>query len=191
LLFPKCTKADLFVARRFGFARKKGSEDDGAGWIYADLFLALMVVGLGSAVITSSSPSSGATQPKTFQLSCAEFAVRVPGNIRSGGQQIEQAISAEIAKRGWTPDSSKPGLVIVMGGFSGSETPGAGDGRAKSILPQLRAASPSLKQVEMRTAGARSVRVDGAQTTVGGAGSYVMVVYLLFSGPPLTEDCTR
>jgi hypothetical protein len=26
---------------------------------------------------------------------------------------------------------------------------------------------------------------------VGGAGSYVMVVYLLFSGPQLTEDCTK
>ncbi len=179
------------MARRFGFARKKGSEEDGVGWIYADLFLALMVVGLGSAVITSSSPSSGAAQPKTFQLSCAEFAVRVPGNIRAGGPQIDQAIASEIARRGWTPDSSKPGLVIVMGGFSGNETPGAGDGRAKAILPQLRAASPLLQQVEMRTAGARSVRIDGEQTTVGGAGSFLMVTYLLFSGPPLTEDCTR
>lgn len=179
------------MARRFGFARKSSSGEDGAGWIYADLFLALMVVGLGSAVITSSSPSQGAAQPKTFQLSCAEFAVRVPGNIQGGGTQIDQAIATEIAKRGWTPDSSKPGLVIVMGGFSGSETPGAGDRRAKSILPQLRAASPLLQQVEMRTAGARSVRVNGDETTVGGAGSFLMVTYLLFSGPPLTEDCTR
>ncbi len=182
------------MARRFGFGKKGGSGEDGAGWIYADLFLALMVVGLGSAVITSSSPSSGAsatTAPKTFQLSCAEFSVRVPGNVRSGGAQVEKAVASEIAKRGWTPDSSKPGLVIVMGGFSGSETPGAGDGRAKSILPQLRASTPLLQQVEMRTAGARSVRVNGAETTVGGAGSYLMVMYLLFSGPPLTEDCTR
>lgn len=179
------------MARRFGFGKKSGSGEDGAGWIYADLFLALMVVGLGSAVITSSSPSPGAAQPKTFQLSCAEFAVRVPGNIGGGGAQIDQAIATEIAKRGWTPDSSKPGLVIVMGGFSGSETPGAGDRRAKAILPRLRASSPLLQQVEMRTAGARSVRVNGDETTVGGAGSFLMVTYLLFSGPPLTEDCTR
>ena len=26
---------------------------------------------------------------------------------------------------------------------------------------------------------------------IGGAGSYTMVVYLLFSGPQLSEDCTR
>jgi len=45
--------------------------------------------------------------------------------------------------------------------------------------------------VEMRTAGARSVSVNGQQTSVGGAGSYVLVVYLLYSGPALSEDCTR
>lgn len=181
------------MARGFGFRRKAGSGEDGAGWIYADLFLALMVVGLGSAVITSSSPSgpSATTAPKTFQLSCAEFSVRVPGNISGGGAQIEKAVAGEIAKRGWTPESSKPGLVIVMGGFADSETPGAGDGRAQSILSRLRASTPLLQQVEMRTGGARSVRVNGEQVTVGGAGSFVMVMYLLFSGPQLTEDCTR
>ena len=181
------------MARGFGFRRKSKSGEDGAGWIYADLFLALMVVGLGSAVITASSPSgpSATTAPKTFQLSCAEFGVRVPGNIAGGGEQIEKAVASEIAKRGWTPESSKPGLVIVMGGFSGNETPGAGDGRAQSILPRLRSSTPLLQQVEMRTGGARSVRINGDQVTVGGAGSFVMVMYLLFSGPQLTEDCTR
>ena len=179
------------MARRF--RRRGNTSEEGAGWIYADLFLALMVVGLGSAVITASSASgpSATTAPKTFQLSCAEFSVRVPADVTGGGPQIEQAVSQEITRRGWAPEASKPGLVIVMGGFSGGESPGDGDGRAKSLLPRLRAATPILQQVEMRTAGARSVRVDGRTTTVGGAGSFLMVVYLLFSGPPLTEDCTR
>ena len=181
------------MARRFGFARRRDSAEDGAGWIYADLFLALTVVGLGSAVITAVSASGAPPTPaeKTFQLSCEEFAVRVPANIASGGAQIEQAVGAEIGRRGWTPDSSKPGLVIVMGGFSGNESPGDGDGRAKAILSRLRASTPLLQQVEMRTAGARSVRVNGQDTRVGGAGSFLMVTYLLFSGPTLTEDCTR
>ncbi len=179
------------MSRGFGFRRKPSSGEDGAGWIYADLFLALMIVGLGSAVVTTS-PASGSTPaPKTFQLSCAEFAVRVPRDIRSGGAAIETAVASELAKRGWSPESSKPGLVIVMGGFSGSESPGAGDNRAQGILSQLRASTPLLQQVEMRTAGARSVRVNGTATTVGGAGSYLMVTYLLFSGPQLQEDCTR
>ena len=179
------------MSRGFGFRRKPSSGEDGAGWIYADLFLALMIVGLGSAAVTTSPASGSPAAQKTFQLSCAEFAVRVPGNIRAGGAAIETAVSAEIAKRGWSPDSSKPGLVIVMGGFSGSESPGAGDNRAQGVLPQLRASTPLLQQVEMRTAGARSVRVNGEATTVGGAGSYLMVTYLLFSGPQLQEDCTR
>ena len=179
------------MSRGFGFRRKPSSGEDGAGWIYADLFLALMIVGLGSAVVTTSPASGSTSAPKTFQLSCAEFAVRVPRNIRSGGAAIETAVASELAKRGWSPESSKPGLVIVMGGFSGSESPGAGDNRAQGILSQLRASTPLLQQVEMRTAGARSVRVNGTATTVGGAGSYLMVTYLLFSGPQLQEDCTR
>lgn len=179
------------MRRGFGFRRRSSGGEDGTGWIYADLFLALTIVGLGSAVVTSSSPSSAAEAPKTFQLSCAEFPVRVPNNVRSNGAQIDTAISQEIAKRGWSAESSKPGLVIVMGGFGSNESPGDGDGRAKNLTPSLRAASPQLASVEMRTAGARSVTVNGQQTSVGGAGSYVLVVYLLYSGPALTEDCTR
>jgi len=156
----------------------------------------MTIVGLGSSIVTVSNPSPGAaaptTAPKTFQLSCREFPVRVPGNIGStnGGQRVEKVINAEIADRGWTAEVAKPGLVLVMGGFAGSETPGQGDGRAKALLPTLRKASPLLERVEMRTGGARSVRVDGENVSVGGAGSYVMIVYLLFSGPPLDEDCT-
>ena len=182
------------MSKGFGRRRKSGSGEDGAGWIYADLFLALMIVGLGSAVITSSSPAPpNADAPKIFQLSCAEFGVKVPANVSasSGGAEIDAAIAAEITKRGWTVEASKPGLAIVMGGFSGAEGPGDGDGRAKALVSRLRASSLQLQQIEMRTAGARSVRVNGVETSVGGAGSFLMVVYLLFSGPQLTEDCTR
>ena len=176
------------------FGRRKPQEEGGAGWIYADLFLALMVVGLGSAVITASSPQGGATAttaPPTFQLSCVEFDVKVPANPAKGGPQIETKVTEELQRRGWTADQAKPGLVLVMGGFGGNESPGDGDARAKSILPALRRSTPLLERVEMRTGGARTVKVDGVNTTVGGAGSYMMVMYLLFSGPQLTEDCTK
>ncbi|MFM8554164.1 MAG: hypothetical protein ACKOBO_06085 [Acidimicrobiales bacterium] len=180
------------MSSRFGFGRRHHPED-GAGWIYADLFLALMVVGLGSAVITASAPSGGATAttaPPTFQLSCVEFPVKVPANVKTGGPRIETAITEELQRRGWTADQAKPGLVIVMGGFGGGETPGDGDGRAKARLGALRASTPLLERVEMRTGGAQVVTVNGKRVTVGGAGSYLMVVYLLFSGPVLEEDCT-
>lgn len=176
------------------WVRRRYRQEDGAGWIYADLFLALMVVGLGSAVITASSPSGGATQttaPPTFQLSCVEFPVRVPANISSGGPKIEIAVTEELQKRGWTADQAKPGLVIVMGGFNTNESPGDGDNRARSRLGALRSSTPLLERVEMRTGGARAVTVDGDRVQVGGAGDYLMIVYLLFSGPQLTEDCTK
>jgi hypothetical protein len=172
--------------------RQSSSAEDGAGWIYADLFLALMIVGLGSAVVTTSSPSA-ATAPPTFQLSCAEFPVRVPSNLSrtNGGAQIEAAITSEISKRGWSGESAKPGLVIVFGGFSGDENTGAGDRRAQNLRPTLRAAVPQFQQVEMRSGGANRVTVNGQVNTVGGAGTFLLVVYLLFNGPGLTEDCTR
>lgn len=181
---------------RSPFARRRGNSEEagGAGWIYADLFLALMVVGLGSAVITSSSPASGspaASAMPTYQLSCAEFPVRVPRTISRGGPEIEKAISSEIAKRGWAADAAKPGLIIVVGGFSSPETVGAGDGRARQIIPSLRKSTPLFEKVEMRTAGARAITVNGSQVSVGGAGSYLLVVYLIYSGPQLSEDCTR
>ena len=180
----------MFRRRR----RQSSSGEDGAGWIYADLFLALMIVGLGSAVITSSSPSGAAntTAPPTFQLSCAEFPVRVPSNLSgNGGAQIEAAITSEISKRGWSGETAKPGLVIVFGGFSGGESPGDGDRRAQGIRSVLRASTPLLQKVEMRSGGANSVKVNGQVNTVGGAGTFLLVVYLLFNGPGLTEDCTR
>lgn len=176
--------------------RKSGSGEDGAGWIYADLFLALMIVGLGSAVVTSSSPTAGAattSAPPTFQLSCVEFSVKVPSTFTptKGGAKIEAAITQEISKREWSGETAKPGLVIVFGGFSSGESAGDGDRRAQSLRAKLRASVPPFQHVEMRTGGAQTVTVNGTPSDVGGAGSFLLVVYLLFNGADLAEDCTR
>lgn len=181
------------MARRFSMRRRPGTSDDQTGWIYADLFLAMFVVGLGSAIVTTSVPTSGVAPPtlRNFQLSCTEFAIKLPGNIAGSGPVIDSEVSAEIARRGWAPEASKPGLAIVMGGYNASEAPGNGDARARQIVPRLRDTSPLLEQIEMRTVGARSVRVDGQQFNVGNSGSYLMVVYLLYNGQQLEEDCTR
>jgi hypothetical protein len=180
------------VARRFGFARRSHSAEDGTGWIYADLFLAMMVVGLGSAIVTTSMPTNGGTpQEKTFQLSCQEFAIKLPGNPTNAGPVVESEVAAEIARRGWSPEASKPGLAIVVGGYNENEEPRDGDTRARSILSRLRASTPILENVEMRTSGSRGVLVEGQRYTVGGAGSYQLLMYLLYSGPQLEEDCTR
>jgi hypothetical protein len=108
-----------------------------------------------------------------------------------GGKQIEAAVGEEITRRGWAPDTAKPGFVIVMGGFSGNEGPGDGSNRAKSLQPALRKSTPMLRAVEMRAIGSKAAAVNGAQQAIGGAGSYLLVVYLLYSGPQLEEDCTK
>jgi hypothetical protein len=181
------------MTRRFGVRRRAESSEDGTGWIYADLFLAMFVVGLGSAIVTTSVPSSGAQVPteKTFQLSCTEFAIKLPGNVASSGPVVESEVSAEIARRGWAPEASKPGLVIVVGGYNDNEEPRDGDSRARAVLPRLRSSVSILEKVEMRTSGARGVLVEGQRFAVGGAGSFQLLVYLLYSGPQLDEDCTR
>jgi len=188
------------VSRRL-LSRRRHSGEDGAGWIYADLFLALTLVGLGSAIVTSSSPSPAAqaatsttvASTKTFQLSCTEFVIRPESNLSPevGGKQIENAVGQEITRRGWAPDTAKPGFVIVMGGFSGNEGPGDGSNRAKSLQPALRKSTPMLRAVEMRAIGSKAAAVNGEQQAIGGAGSYLLVVYLLYSGPQLEEDCTK
>lgn len=198
------------------FGRRSSASEDGSGWIYADLFLALTVVGLGSAVVTSVAssappapmpaaiettttvaPSTTAvtttTSPEVFQLSCVEFAVPLPANPTSEAarESVEQAIATEIERRGWEADSARPGMVLVMGGYAGSEGATAGDVRARSLAPQLRESIPMFADVEMRTLGARVVNVQGSPVTVGGAGDFILVVYLLHRGEPLVENCSE
>jgi hypothetical protein len=198
------------------FGRRRAASEDGSGWIYADLFLALTVVGLGSAVVssvastappappaiaeaTTTIPSTTvpvtttAAPPDVFQLSCVEFAIPLPSNPTSdaGREVIEAAVAAEIASRGWDADSARPGMVLVMGGYEGSEGATAGDVRARSLAPQLRESIPMFADVEMRTLGARVVNVQGSPVTVGGAGDFILVAYLLHTGEPLVENCSE
>ena len=78
-----------------------------------------------------------------------------------------------------------------MGGYNGSEGATAGDVRARTLAPQLRESIPMFADVEMRTLGARVVNVQGTPVTVGGAGDFILVVYLLHRGEPLVENCSE
>jgi len=184
-----------------GFARRRGGEDGGAaGWIYADLFLALMIVGLGSAVVTTAG-AEGTKPPveplvSTFRLSCEEFLIPLPYRLVNRGkvaigQTIDAAVAQELAKRGWETDQGKPGLVIVAGGVSSNETAGDGDRRAQRLSPTIRNSSELLKSVEIRTIGAPAVGVNGVRTSIGSAGNYGLIVYLVYSGGELLENCAQ
>jgi hypothetical protein len=162
-----------------------------AGWLYADVFLALMIMGVGSSVVVKqiipsdavSSPPAAATALRT-RVSCQEFAVLLDAQTVDGtdaqlSNVVTNAISGEIVSRGWSIESVQPALVIVLGGFELYESAGDGDVSARSFRTRLRGAVPMLANVEMRTGGARSTAVDGVQMRVGDSGEFALVVYVL------------
>jgi hypothetical protein len=140
---------------------------------------------------TSTSPTT-TTIAEAFQLSCVEFAIPLDGSLANGTADdvVSAAIAQEVERRGWDADDARPGMVLVMGGYNNNESASAGDVRARNLVPALRNAVPQLADVEIRTLGAQVVRVQGESVTVGGAGSAVLVVYLVHRGDPLDEDCT-
>lgn len=162
-----------------------------AGWLYADVFLALMIMGVGSSVVVrqvipsdSVLPPPAAVNTATAIVSCNEMAVRLDAATIDGtdyelSRVISDAMNAEVARRGWTVDGVQPALVIVLGGFELYESAGDGDANARALRTRLRRAVPSLTDVEMRTGGSRSVMVNNASVNVGNSGDFVLVVYLL------------
>lgn len=140
---------------------------------------------------TTTSPTT-TTIAEAFQLSCVEFAIPLDGSLGNGtaDEVVSAAVADEVERRGWDPDDARPGMVLVMGGYNNNESASAGDVRARNLVPALREAVPLLADVEIRTLGAQVVRVQGEPVTVGGAGSAVLVVYLVHRGDPLDEDCT-
>ena len=57
------TKFHMFRKRR----KSSNSGEDGAGWIYADLFLALMIVGLAAPLMLAPTSVGGVCSTEAFQ----------------------------------------------------------------------------------------------------------------------------
>lgn len=176
---------------RSRFRRRDSGFHDVAGWLYADVFLALMIVGVGSSVVVRQMvPSVSASPPPSpslqTQLSCQEFAVPISAQIADGSDELLQnhvteRINREMIGRGIEIYEASPAFVIVLGGFELYEAAGDGDANARQLTSRLRQTVPSLTSVEMRTGGARSVLVEGQRTTVGNNGDYLLVVYLMYA----------
>jgi hypothetical protein len=43
----------------------------------------------------------------------------------------------------------------------------------------------------MRFFGARDIRVNGEKKDIGGTGANGLVIYLVYEGEPMQEDCTK
>ena len=205
--------------------REFSKRDEGpmslSGWLFADLFLALIVVGFSLSWVTkeeaakSTEPPATTTTtttipmqpqettttvPSVYQLSCQEFGI--PLNLNDGLDEtvrlINRAIRDEISLRGWNPDDVKPGLINLFAGYleTGdikSDQRGASS-RADDLKKKLIAEIPEFARIDIRASIGRSTQVD---TGLGGSksfsatnnSSYVMVIYFVYSGPPLNENC--
>jgi hypothetical protein len=181
---------DGHVVYRHKRRQRVASNHDIAGWLYADVFLALMIMGVGSSVVVRQMiPSDSAAPPPAAAqatVSCREFAVPVNAQIVDGtdaalADYVTAAVDRQVMQRGWTSDVARPALVIVLGGFELYESAGDGDANARVLRTRLRRVVPMLTNVEMRTGGSRSALVDSDQIVVGNNGDFVLVVYLLHS----------
>ena len=190
-----------------------------SGWLFADLFLALIVVGFSLSWVTkevatkSTEPPATTTTtipmqplettttlPTVYQLSCQEFGI--PLNSDEGLDAtivlIDQAISEEILRRGWNPDDVKPGLINLFAGYLETGDIKAdqrsASSRALSLKSQIISKIPDFGRIDIRTSIGRSISVDtglGGTTNLsaGSNSSYIMVIYFVYSGPPLNENC--
>ena len=186
---------------RHNVRRRDTSSHDIAGWLYADVFLALMIMGVGSSVVVrqmipsdSVLPPPAAANAASFgTVSCKEFAVRVDAQTADSSDAVladvvTSAVNGEIFARGWSVDNAQPALMIVLGGFELYESAGDGDVSARAFRARVRRVVPEFASVEMRTGGSRSVVVNDERVEVGNNGDFVLVVYLLHSGE-IEQEC--
>ena len=203
--------------------REFSKRDEGpmslSGWLFADLFLVLIVVGFSLSWVTkevatkSTKPPATTTTtipmqplettttlPTVYQLSCREFGI--PLNLNGGLDAtivlIRRAISDEILRRGWNPDDVKPGLINLFAGYLETRDIKAdqrsANGRAAKLKTQLISKIPDFGRIDIRTSIARSMPVDtgldgSKKISAGSNSSYIMVIYFVYSGSQLNEDC--
>lgn len=189
------------MVHRHNARRRDTSGHDIAGWLYADVFLALMIMGVGSSVVVRQMipsdsvlpPPAAANTTSLGTVSCREFAIRVDAQTADASDAVladvvTSAVNGEIFARGWSIDNAQPALVIVLGGFELYESAGDGDVSARAFRARVRRVVPEFANVEMRTGGSRSVVVNDERVDVGNNGDFVLVVYLLHSGE-IEQEC--
>lgn len=179
-----------------------------AGWVYADLLLALSIVALGATsflVVANNLPendsgSSPTTVPTTTipeiqvaNLSCDELVFRfnqseVETSAASLGARFDDKVRQHAATKGLR--DAKVGLLLLYGGYDiQSERTSAGKKRADEIEPSLRAISTQLQSVETRTFGASQITQGATELKVGGSQDFAIVAYLVYDGDPNNSGC--
>jgi hypothetical protein len=183
-----------------------------AGWVYADLLLALSIVALGATSFlviaknlpldseSPASPTTPTTAPTTTvpeiqvaNLSCDEVVFKFTrSELDKSGTALGRRFDAEVRRHAsiYKLRDAKVGLMLLYGGYnSQAEQTKAGKKRADEIETQLRKASAQLRSVEARTFGASQITKGNEVLTVGGTNEFAIVAYLVYDGDPKYNGC--
>lgn len=179
-----------------------------AGWVYADLLLALSIVALGATsflVVAKNLPNddsgpSSTTVPTTTipeiqvaNLSCDELIFRFTqddfdSSSVSLGRRFDETVKQYATDNGLR--DAKVGLMLLYGGYNTqTERTFAGKKRADAIERQLRITSGQLRTVESRTFGASQITQGTSELKVGGPRDFAIVAYLVYNGDPKISGC--
>jgi len=185
-----------------------GDELSVAGWVYADLLLALSIVALGATsflVVAKNLPveesgSSTITIPTTTipeiqvaNLSCDELVFKftrteLETSPASLGARFDNRVRQYADANGLR--DAKVGIMLLFGGYdTQSERTSAGKKRADDSEPILRSNSQQLRSVETRTGGASRITQGIEELEIGGPEDFAIVAYLVYDGNPKLSGC--
>lgn len=179
-----------------------------AGWVYADLLLALSIVALGATSflvvaknlpaddsVSSSTTISTTTIPEiqVANLSCDELVFRftqseLEASAASLGERFDDRVRQHAATNGLR--DAKVGIMLLFGGYdTRSESASDGKKRADQIKSAIRSTSLQLRSVETRTGGASQITQGTAVLDVGGPKDFAIIAYLVYDGNPNSSGC--
>ena len=179
-----------------------------AGWVYADLLLALSIIALGASSFlvvarnlpkddSSSSPAPRSTttipEIQVATLSCDELVFQfnksdLEQSAALLGRTFDDRVKQYAATNGLR--DGKVGIMLLYGGYD-TETERTSDGkkRADEAGAKLRSASGQLRRVETRTFGASRISQGIKELEIGGPEDFAIVAYLVYDGDPKNSGC--
>jgi hypothetical protein len=190
------------------YENSDGDEMSVAGWVYADLFLALSIIALGATSFlvvarnlptdeSSSSPPTRSTttipEIQVANLSCDELVFQfsqsdLEPSATSLGRRFDDRVKQYAATRGLR--DGKVGIMLLYGGYdTQTERTSAGKKRADEAGAKLRMASEQLRRVETRTFGASRISQGIKELEIGGPQDFAIVAYLVYDGDPKSSGC--
>jgi len=164
-----------------------------AGWLYADLLLALTIIGFGTIVArkeTDPPPPPKVSQLSSTNLNCNEFAIRLDSGSAQPlvSQIVDDEVRNAISNGNLPIDQTRVGLVIIYGGYGSNETVTDGKTHAKNFIPKIKQ-TDWMSSSELVLGGANQVEIGLDRVSVGPR-EILLKVYLVYQGDPASSGCS-